>query len=225
MTTKVIVFGAHGQIGQKLIKIISGAPAFAATAVVRNEDQAKQIKLVAKNSENIDTENLDLASATVKELTGAIKGHDAVVLTVGSGGKDLIKVDLDGVVKTFEASVDAGVRRLVLISAVFADDRTFGSSIGLHDYYLAKHYADRVLRNEFGSKLDYTILKPTWLLDGSGTGKIKFLTKHDNPGQVPREDVAKAIFEVLLNKNTFGKEYDFAEGNLAIDDESVWKQH
>lgn len=223
MAYKVIVFGAHGKIGQKFIKIVSGAPAFAATAIVRSDSQAEQIKNVSKSSENVKTANLDLAKASVDDLALKIKGHDAVVLTVGSGGKDLLKVDLDGVVKAFEASVDAGVKRLVLISAVFANDRAFGSASGLHDYYIAKHHADRILRNEFGKKLDYTILKPTLLQDGSGTGRIRFLTKNDDLGHVQREDVASAIFEVLRNEKTYGREYDFAEGDLPIDDENTWK--
>ncbi|SGZ56572.1 CIC11C00000004719 [Sungouiella intermedia] len=224
MTTKVIVFGSHGKIGQRLIKLIAETTAFTATAVVRNAEQASEIKKLSKNSENITTTELTLTDASVLDLAGAIKGHDAVVLSVGSAGKDLLKVDLDGVVKAFEASVEANVRRLVLISAVFANDREFGSASGLHNYYIAKHHADRILRHEFGSQLDYTILKPSRLLDGDGTGKIKFLSKYDDPGHVQREDVAKAIFEVLNNKNTFGKAYDFCEGDLPIDNESTWKQ-
>lgn len=224
MTTKVIVFGSHGKIGQKFVKIISEAPAFQATAVVRNEDQAKTIKDVAKGSENVSTVQLDVAKDSVQDLAKAIKGHDAVVATLGSGGKDLLKVDLQGVVNIFDAAVEANVRRLVLISAVFANDPAFGSNTALHDYYIAKRHADRTLQNEFGSKLDYTILKPSRLEDGSGTGKIKFLSKRDDPGHIQREDVAKAIFEVLNNKLTYGKAYDFAEGDKLIDEESTWKQ-
>lgn len=224
MTTKVIVFGAHGKIGQRLIKLISVSPSFAATAVVRSNEQAKHITEIAKQSKNVETINLDLASASISELSGAIKGHDAVVLTVGSAGKDLLRVDLDGVVKTFEATVQANVRRLVLISALFANDPDFARNSGLHDYYIAKRHADRILVHEFGSKLDYTILRPTSLKDGEGTGKIKFLSKNNNPGQVQREDVAKAIFEVLNNKYTFGKAYDFAEGDQPIEKETIWEQ-
>lgn len=223
MVSKVIVFGAHGKIGQRLLRIIGGTTKYSATAVVRNSEQAEQINKISKNSQNVKTTELELSVPT-SEIAKAIKGHDAVVVTVGSGGKSLLKVDLDGVVKTFEAAVESNVRRLVLVSAVFADDREFGAKSQLHEYYIAKHYADRILIHEFGKSLDYTILKPTGLTDGNGLGKIDFLTnsKH-NFGTVDREDVALSIFEVLNNPATFGKSYNFHNGSKPVDDPKTWE--
>ena len=70
-----------------------------------------------------------------------------------------MQVDLDAAVKTFEASVEAQVRRFIIISALHADNREFFSKLGLRNYYIAKHYADRILVDEFSDKLDYTIFE------------------------------------------------------------------
>lgn len=220
--SKIIVFGAHGKVGQRLLKLVS-ASKHTATAVVRNEAQVAQIKSISGGSSKIKAIQFDLALASVKEISAQLTGHDAIVLSVGSGGKDLLKVDLDGVVKAFEAAVEANVRRLILVSAVFAESREFGASSPIHNYYIAKHYADRILIHEFGKKLDYTILKPSRLTDGEGTGKIKFLERGGDTGLVDRADVALVILEILENKTTFGKSYDFANGEEEIGDPETWR--
>ncbi|KAM9919673.1 hypothetical protein OXX80_012637, partial [Metschnikowia pulcherrima] len=142
--------------------------------------------------------------------------------TVGSGGKGLLKVDLDGVVKAFEAAVQAKVRRLVLVSALYAFDREFGAASPLRDYYIAKHYADRILQNEFKDSLDFTILRPTHLTDGEGTGKVAILKGEKDLGHIDRQDVAQVIFEVLDKKSTYGRAYDFKAGDSEISSEKTW---
>ncbi|WLF76351.1 hypothetical protein PVL30_000052 [Lodderomyces elongisporus] len=214
----IIVFGAHGKIGQHLIKLIAKNSSIQATAVVRNDEQAKAV-----SHSNVKTTNLTLDDASVSDLTTAIKGHDAIILTVGSAGKNLLQVDLDGVVKTFEASVAANVKRLVLVSAIHAEIREFGAKSGLRDYYISKHYADRILINEFGEKLQYTIIKPTHLTDDEPTGKIKVLKDlKEDIGKIPRADVAQVLLDVLNFEDTFGKSFNIASGNHAIDDAKTW---
>ncbi|CAK9436485.1 uncharacterized protein LODBEIA_P10430 [Lodderomyces beijingensis] len=215
----VIIFGAHGLIGQQLIKLISQKPPLKATAVVRNETQAQAIA-----NSNVTTTYLTLDQASVADISQVIKGHDAVVITVGSRGKNLLQVDLDGVVKTFEASVDAKVRRLVLISAVRAENREYIDNSSIRDYYIAKHYADRILINEFGHKLDYTIVKPSALTNDGATGKIKVLSDtDDNLGKIARADVAQSLLDVLDLEETFGRSYNITGGDEPIDDPSTWK--
>lgn len=158
----------------------------------------------------------------MKSLSDKLTGHDAIVLTVGSAGKDLLKVDLDGVVKTFEAAVETNIRRVILVSALFAENHEVFEKLSLRNYYIAKHYADRILTTEFASKLDYTILKPSHLTDGEGTGKIDFVTPGDDIKATERQDVAQVIYLILDNKNTFGKSYNFTNGEKAIDDELTW---
>ncbi|KAI5950867.1 hypothetical protein KGF54_003941 [Candida jiufengensis] len=220
--SRVIVFGAHGKIGQQLIKLLSKSD-YKTTAVVRNDEQASTIKKISNSSSNVSSTNLTLDKVSVKELSQTIKNHDAVILTVGSGGKNLLQVDLDGVVKTFEATVEAKVKRLVLISAIHAENREFVENSPIRDYYIAKHYADRILINEFGSSIDYTIIKPTHLTDDESTGKIDIIKNlNEDVGKISRTDVAKVLVEVLNLKETFGKSYNIKNGTHNIDDPSTY---
>lgn len=194
--------------------------------MVRSDVQANTIKSISSDSSNITSTKLDLADASVSDLAAAIKGHDAVVLIVGAGVdvKGVSQVDLDGMVKAFEATVEAKVRRLVIVSALFAEDREIGIESGLRDYYIARHYADRILIDEFGEKLDYTIIKPTYLTDEFPTGKIKVFKEITNDvGSISRADVAQVLFDVLNFKDTFGKSYDIANGDKNIDDPETFQ--
>lgn len=207
---KIVIFGSHGKIGQQLVRLISQpTSSYRATALVRNSDQADQILKISSNSSNITTKEFTFDNASVEEISDVIRGHDAVVFTAGSGGKALLLVDLDGAVKTFEATVKANVRRYVLISAIHADKRETFSKSGLRDYYIAKHYADRILVNEFKDDLDYTILRPTSLTDDEPTGKIRQINAGDELGTITRADVAKVIYDTIGDEKTFGKGIDF----------------
>jgi uncharacterized protein YbjT (DUF2867 family) len=206
----IVIFGSHGKIGQQLVRLISQpTSSYRATALVRNSDQADQILKISSNSSNITTKEFTFDNASVEEISDVIRGHDVVVFTAGSGGKALLLVDLDGAVKTFEATVKANVRRYVLISAIHADKRETFSKSGLRDYYIAKHYADRILVNEFKDDLDYTILRPTSLTDDEPTGKIRQISAGDELGTVTRADVAKVIYDTIGDEKTFGKGIDF----------------
>ncbi|CUM68622.1 uncharacterized protein PRCAT00006349001 [Priceomyces carsonii] len=220
----IIVFGAHGKVGQRLIRQFSEAnESYKITAVVRNADQAKQIAKITSNSSDFKSEKLTLDEVSIQELTDAIKGNDAVIFTAGSGGKNLLEVDLDGAVKTFEAAFAANALRYVLLSAIHANSREFFENSPIKQYFIAKHYADRILVDEFSNKLDYTILRPPTLKDGPGSGKINFLSDINSPvGSIDREDVATVIRKVLNNPRTFGKSFDFTNGELDINDPSTF---
>ena len=207
----IIVFGSHGKIGQQFVRLLADKTSvFRGTAVVRNDEQATTIKSITANSPNVSSLNFTLDNASVGEIPSAIKGHDAVVFTVGSAGKNLLQVDLDAAVKTFEASVEAQVRRFIIISALHADNREFFSKLGLRNYYIAKHYADRILVDEFS--------------DDAATGKIRIIKSTDEEiGTITRADVAKVIYEIVNDKDTFGKSYNIANGDLDIRDKRIYK--
>ncbi|MGB6035211.1 MAG: NAD(P)H-binding protein, partial [Cryomorphaceae bacterium] len=127
-----------------------------------------------------------------------------------------LAIDLDGAVRTMEAAKHAGIKRFVMVSAAGADDRSFWDKAEMKPYYVAKHYADEMLRH---SGLDYTILRPVMLTNNKSAGLIiasetmKGLNK-----EIPRADVAKVIEEVINREDTYGKTIEMSEGYHAIEE-------
>lgn len=219
LTNKVVVFGATGKIGQLVLKELLRSK-IKPTAVVRTQEQEKSISSI---SSEISLVKFALDNSSVKDIKDIIKGHDAIVFTAGSAGKNLLQVDLDGAVKTFEAARDANVRRLVLVSALHADDRDFIAKSPIQNYYIAKHYADRILVDEFQKDLDFTILKPSLLTDNDGTGKISIIGRNQgSESSIDRIDVARVIVLILNNPKTFGKSYNIIQGEDSLDDPSIY---
>ena len=70
---------------------------------------------------------VDVEKATVKDLTQLFDNYDKVIFSVGSGGSTgddkTIIVDLDGAVKTIEASKEADIKHYVMVSTY--DSRSF----------------------------------------------------------------------------------------------------
>ena len=206
---KVVVVGANGQIGKQLVKILKDSDEHSVTAFVRTEQQAREfedlgVKAVLGNLEG-----------TVGELEEALKSSDAVVFTAGSGGQTgydkTLLIDLDGAVKVIEAAENAGIQRFIMVSALQAHNRQNWSE-QIKPYYVAKHYADRMLVQ---SKLTYTIIRPGGLLNEPGTGRVT-IAENLETGSIPREDVAKTILVVINEESTYNKSFDLVSGETPI---------
>src|SRR5699024_12862487 len=110
---KVLIVGAHGQIGQLLAKKLGSDKEFDPTAMIRNPDQG-----IFFEEMDVPVLIADLESS-VEELSEKIKDFDAIVFTAGSGastGPDkTLLIDLDGAVKIMEVAEQNGIRRFVMI--------------------------------------------------------------------------------------------------------------
>ena len=87
-----------------------------------------------------------------------------------------------------EAAEKVGIKRFIIVSALQAHHRENWNE-SIKPYYVAKHYADRVL---VSSNLDYTIIRPGGLLNDPGTGKVS-IAENLQRGAISREDVAELI--------------------------------
>jgi len=208
---KVLVAGANGQIGRLLVEMLKTGGKHTPIAMVRKPEQAERYRASGVESIVADLE------AGVDELAAAVRGCDAIVFTAGSGAKTgydkTLLIDLDGAVKLIEAAEQAGVRRFVMVSALGAEQRERWHE-SIRPYYVAKHYADRLLT---ASKLDYTILRPGGLTDEPGTGMIS-IEPATTGGTIPREDVAGVIAAVLEAPATYRQAYDLLSGKQSIGD-------
>ena len=209
---KILIFGANGKVGRILTQKLKESSGFVPKAALRKEDQVAFFR-----DKGIDCEVVSLEDS-VQRLSEVIEGMDAIVFTAGSGGKTgddmTLAIDLDGAVKTMEAAEELGVKRFVMVSAINADNRSKWKASGINGYYIAKHYADRALKE---SGLDYTILRPGLLLDEPGRGQLN-VSDPESTASVAREDVASLILEILDKNNTIGKTITFNQGDTPIEE-------
>lgn len=207
----VLVIGANGQIGRHLVSQLKENPGHTVSAMVRKQEQ-----LEALDKSGVEAVLADL-EGTVEELAEAMKGIDAVIFTAGSGGSTgadkTLLIDLDGAVKTMEAAEKAGISRYIMVSALYAEDRTKWPD-SIKPYYVAKHYADKWLES---SSLNYTIIRPGGLKNEPGNGKVT-LNPEAGESSIPREDVAAVIIAALDADNTYRKAFPLVSGTEPINE-------
>ncbi|CAD0082127.1 unnamed protein product [Aureobasidium vineae] len=169
-----------------------------------------------------------IEDSSVDDLTATIKKHspNVVIWSAGAGGGSPERtkaVDHEGAVKVFDATAAAGVKRIIIVSAVDIRDRgnkptpeckRMWDVIGV--YCQAKLDADRdlVTQND-RRKLDYTIVRPGSLNTEKGSGKAAAGKVHLGKS-VSREDVAEVIVQCIENPSTIGLAFDVVGGETPI---------
>lgn len=206
---KILVIGASGRVGTDLVKQLL-ADNHQVIGTTRQDE-----KLF--NDNNYSQLDLDITAekdAIQKQIEQDI---DAVYFVAGSGGKDVLEVDLHGAVKTMQAVEDKGIKRYIMLSTVFSLDTSKWDTPSIADlkaYYICKHYADQWLVNN--SSLDYTIVQAGALKERAATGKITI--NDDNAGENSIEDVATTLAAVLNANNTTKKVFSMHNGETPIDE-------
>lgn len=208
---KVFIVGANGGIGRILSNQLANEDRITPIAMIRKEEQRSYFKDIG-----VETRLGDLEDST-ESLSDLMSGSDALVFTAGSGGntgydKTLV-IDLDAAVKCMEAAESCGIDRFLMVSAMKADDRSAWDSSPIKPYMIAKHYADRILKQ---SSLDHTILRPGRLTDSKGTGSITTDPSGASGGDIPREDVASVLKECLRTDHSSQKVFEFVSGDTDI---------
>ena len=101
-----------------------------------------------ENNDRITPVKFDLHESVV-EMTKSIKDEEAIYFTAGLGAKDLLQVDAFGAVKLMQADEKDGIKRFVMLSALFSLEptkwRTVKGLDGLTGYNIAKFFADNYL--------------------------------------------------------------------------------
>ncbi len=189
----ILIAGANGTTGKKIVNLLKSSQYFNPVAMIREKEQATQFK-----KENIDYVIADLE----EDLAHAVTNIDKVIFAAGSGGKKVIEVDQEGAKRLMDVSKIANIKKFVMLSSMGADKPEKADDI--KEYLKAKHNADEHLKS---SGLNYTIVRPGALTNENGTGRIKLEKKLNIQGEISRADVAETLVRTLnddiANKATF----------------------
>jgi uncharacterized protein YbjT (DUF2867 family) len=150
----ILVLGATGFIGRHITSVLLGAGHRVTGAGRRTAELARAFP-------GLDTLRLDLATATDADWQSALTSVDVVVNLAGQLNRDLAAVHVEGPARLHRAAAAAGIRRIVLISAISARP-------GIDtDYARTKLAGEAALRQ---SGLPWTILRPSIVVAGDSFG-------------------------------------------------------
>lgn len=207
---RIVLIGGHGKVALRLARLLA-ARGDEVDAVIRNPDHAAEVAATGANPVVADIETLDADG-----FAELVRGHDAVVWSAGAGGGDprrTYAVDRDAALRSMAAAEAAGVRRYVMVSYFRSPDHSVPEADSFHAYAEAKAAADEHLVT---TALDWTILGPSRLTDGEGTGRIDAGASESLT--VDRADVAAVAAAVLEEPSTVGRTIRFNEGSTPIAD-------
>ncbi|WP_103500586.1 MULTISPECIES: NAD(P)H-binding protein [Streptomyces] len=209
---RTVIAGGHGQIARRLERLLVGR-GDQVSGLIRQPSQAGA--LLALGAEPA---LCDLESASVADVARHLEGADAAVFAAGAGPgsgegrKD--SMDRGGAVLFADAAERAGVRRLIVVSAMGTDaEPPEGTDPVFASYLRAKAAADADIRARSG--LDATILRPGLLTDEPGTGQVT-LAPATGRSEITRDDVAAVLAGLLDEPRTAGLTLELINGTTPV---------
>ena len=202
---KVIIFGATGSVGRLAVKQML-ADGHQVTAFARWPEKlavrADALTLLAGDA-------LDRRAASE-----AVKGHDAVVVTLGAGASRKSVIRSRGTMNVIQAMHEHGVRRLICQSTLGAHEswgnlNFFWKRI-MFGFLLKPVFKDHELQEQLvrASGLDWTIVRPSAFTDGPALGAFK----EDFPAnerrlslKISRADLANFLARQLRDRRYMGR--------------------
>jgi nucleoside-diphosphate-sugar epimerase len=198
---RVVIAGGHGKIALRLGRLLADRGDLP-VGLIRNRAHADDLR-----ERGIEPVLLDLEHATLDDVLPALDEADASVFAAGAGpGSGIARkdsVDRGAAVLLADAAARAGVRRHVQISSMGVESvRDGGTPDGVDEVFLAYLRAKLAAEDHLRElDLDWTILRPGVLTDDPGTGLVR-LAPHVDRAEVPRDDVAATIAELLAVPET-----------------------
>lgn len=201
---RIILFGASGGTGRQIIEqgLQKG---YKITAFVRNPDT---LKIKDKNLFIFKGDILD-----EKSVESSMKNQDAMVSVLGNKTKDAFwkrnTFISQGVKNIIHAAQKKGIRRFLFVSSFGVSEDIFLPEKFFIKFLLKNIFADIPLQEKLITKsdLDWTIIRPARLINGSKTEKYKF-KEHLRIGplsRISRADVADFILRNIKPRDFLNK--------------------
>lgn len=234
----VVVAGATGQTGRRILERLASTPGASVVAAVRNIDKANKSlsesstvvrgamvqKVGSIDTAGVELKQLDVAADSVEAMAATLAGADKLVIAVGFVPGNPLKmssaahaVDNVGTCKLIDAAKQAGVKKVVMVSSILTNGRAWGQekSPGFQitnafgQVLDEKIVAEKYLR---ASGIDYTIVRPGGLKAKPPTGALQISGEDTlNAGEISRDLVADVCVASLTDPNASNKVLEIVE--------------
>jgi len=234
----VVVAGATGQTGRRILERLASIPGSSVVAGVRNIDKATKAlseestvvlgamvqKVGSVNAAGVDFRHLDVEKDSDDTLTTALAGADALVIALGFVPGNPLKmtasahaVDNVGTCRLIDAAKNAGVRKVVMVSSILTNGRAWGQekspgfviTNAFGNVLDEKIVAEKYLR---ASGLDYTIVRPGGLKAKPPAGALAISGEDTlNSGEISRDLVADVCVASISDPKASNKVLEIIE--------------
>ena len=201
---KVIVFGATGSVGHLAVKELLEA-GHEVTAFARKPEK---LGLTDANLFRTAGDALD-----AKDVLEAVKGHDAAVITLGSGLSRKSVIRSQGTMNVIWAMQAQGVKRLICQSTLGARDSwsnlNFWWKRVMFGALLAPVFRDHELQEQLveASGLDWTIVRPATFTDEATRRPVIEDVPNSARGldlKISREELARFLTRQVIDSQYVG---------------------
>jgi len=236
----VLVAGATGQTGRRILERLAKKGGLAVTGGVRNPASAEKAlteasitvrgamvqQVNAVDTAAVSLARLDVVQDSVASMAAALKGSDALVIATGFVPGNPLKMskaahDVDnlGTIALVDAAKEAGVSKVVLVSSILTNGRNWGQekspgfviTNAFGGVLDEKIVAENYLR---ASGLDYTIVRPGGLKSTPSTGALVVSAEDTlNSGEISRDTVADVCVAALFDDGASKKVVEIFESD------------
>jgi len=235
---KILVAGATGQTGRRVLERLAAKSGITVVAGVRNVEKAtaslSESSTVVRGAMiqkvgSVDTSavtfaRLDVVKDSVDAIAQTLAGVDSLVIATGfipgnplKMNDEAHKVDNLGTVTLIDAAKKAGVKKVVMVSSILTNGREWGQAKSpgfvitnaFGNVLDEKIIAENYLRK---SGLDYTIVRPGGLKAKPPTGALKISGEDTlNSGEISRDLVADVCVASLTDSKVSNKVLEIIE--------------
>jgi len=236
---KVVVAGATGQTGRRILERLASSGNLEVVGGVRNVEKATaslgESSVVVRgamiqnvpsmDTSSISLKHLDVVKDSVEEIATTLMGANMLVIATGFIPGNPLKMnsaahDVDnlGTIKLIDAAKKAGsVKKIVMVSSILTNGRSWGQ----------EKSAGFVITNAFGNVLDeklvaenylkasginYSIVRPGGLKSKPPTGALQISSEDTlNSGEISRDLVADVCVSSLTDPKANNKVLEIIE--------------
>ena len=210
---RVVVFGATGKTGQRIVSNLKEMPGTQVVCAVRSLSKGRSV--FGPDTGTLSVLPCDIRTDSCAKIASIVKGADACVCAFGNSNPSLngaFQVDYKGTVKTINACIDAGVEKYVMVSSLLTNGLQSGQLFNPQFLLLNafggvlvwKRQAELYLERQ--SAMKYTVIRPGGLTDNEPSIPILYGAADTLfGGSITRQQVGRVVAEACFMQEADNK--------------------